>query len=240
MKFIKTGLVLASALLMSCAGADNGVEATIRKNVEPKLGDNVKIDAIRATPYAGLYEIRIGSEIRYTDKTGTYLFAGHIFNLKTKEDVTQARIDDISRIKFSELPLELALKTVKGNGKRVVAIFEDPNCGYCKKFRQQTLSKVDNVTVYTFMYNILSPDSTVKSRNIWCAADRNRAWDDWMLSGKQAAPAPDGCTAPNDKVLALGNKLGLQGTPAIFFADGSRIPGAIDAAAMEEKFASIK
>jgi thiol:disulfide interchange protein DsbC len=240
MKFMKTGLVLASALLMSCAGADNGVEATIRKNVEPKLGDNVKIDAIRETPYAGLYEIRIGNEIRYTDKTGTYLFAGHIFNLKTKEDVTQARIDDVSRIKFSDLPLELALKTVKGNGKRVVAIFEDPNCGYCKKFRQQTLSKVDNVTVYTFMYNILSPDSTVKSRNIWCAADRNRAWDEWMLSGKQAPAAPAGCTAPNDKVLALGNKLGLQGTPAIFFADGSRIPGAIDVAAMEEKFASIK
>lgn len=240
MKFIKTGFVLASALLMSCAGADNGAEATIRKNVEPKLGENVKIDAIRETPYAGLYEIRIGNEIRYTDKTGTYLIVGHVFNLKNRQDLTQARIDDISRIKFSDLPLELALKTVKGNGKRVVAVFEDPNCGYCKKFRQQTLSKVDNVTVYTFMYNILSPDSTVKSRNIWCSADRNRAWDDWMLSGKQAPAAPANCTAPNDKVLALGNKLGVQGTPAIFFADGSRIPGAIDAAAMEEKFASIK
>jgi thiol:disulfide interchange protein DsbC len=240
MKFIKTSLVLASALLMSCAGADNGVEATIRKNVEPKLGPNIKIDSIRLTQYSGLYEIRVGNEIRYTDKTGTYLFAGHIFNLKTKEDVTQARIDEVSRIKFSELPLELALKTVKGNGKRVVAIFEDPNCGYCKKFRRETLAKVDNITVYTFMYNILSPDSTVKSRNIWCAADRNRAWDEWMLSNKQAPDAPAGCTAPNDRVLALGNKLGLEGTPAIFFADGSRVPGAIDVEAMEAKFSSIK
>ncbi|WBS03727.1 DsbC family protein [Pseudoduganella sp. SL102] len=240
MKFMKTGLVLASALLMSCAGADNGVEATIRKNVEPKLGPNIKIDSIQATPYSGLYEIRIGNEIRYTDKTGTYLFAGHIFNLKTREDVTQARIDEVNRIKFSDLPLELALKTVKGNGKRVVALFEDPNCGYCKKFRRETLSRVDNITVYTFMYNILSADSTAKSRNIWCAADRNRAWDDWMLNNKQAPEAPAGCTAPNDKVLALGNKLGLEGTPAIFFTDGSRVPGAIDAAALEAKFASLK
>jgi thiol:disulfide interchange protein DsbC len=239
MKMLKTAVVIASALLTSYAGAQS-VEATIRKNVEPKLGPDVKIDAIRATPYSGLYEIRIGNEIRYTDKTGTYLFAGHIFNLKTKEDVTQARIDEVNRIKFSELPLELALKTVKGNGKRVVAIFEDPNCGYCKKFRRETLAKVDNITVYTFMYNILSPDSTVKSRNIWCAADRNRAWDEWMLNNKQAQAAPEGCTAPNDRVLALGNKLGLEGTPAIFFADGSRIPGAIDVAAMEAKFASIK
>ena len=240
MKFIKTSLVLVSALLMSCADADNGVEATIRKNVEPKLGTDVKIESIRATPYSGLYEIRVGNEIRYTDKTGTYLFAGHIFNLKTREDVTQARIDEVSRIKFSELPLELALKTVKGNGKRVVAIFEDPNCGYCKKFRRETLSQVNNITVYTFMYNILSPDSTVKSRNIWCAADRNRAWDDWMLNNQQAPAAPAGCTAPNDRVLALGSKLGLEGTPAIFFADGSRVPGAIDVDTMEAKFAAIK
>ncbi|QGZ41061.1 thiol:disulfide interchange protein DsbC [Pseudoduganella flava] len=240
MKVLKTSLVLASALLMSCAGADNGVEATIRKNVEPKLGEDVKIDAIRETPYAGLYEIRIGNEIRYTDKTGTYLFVGHVFSLKTSEDLTQARIDDISKIKFSDLPLELALKTVKGDGKRVIAVFEDPNCGYCKRFRQQTLAKMDNITVYTFMYNILSPDSLVKSKNIWCSADRNRAWDDWMVNNKPAPSAPAGCVAPNDKVLALGRKLGVQGTPALFFADGSRVPGAIDMQALEEKLATIK
>jgi thiol:disulfide interchange protein DsbC len=240
MRIIKTSLVLASALLMSCAGADNGVEATIRKNVEPKLGDNVKIDAIRETPYAGLYEIRIGNEIRYTDKEGKYLIVGHVFNLKTAEDLTQARIDDVSRIKFSELPLELAIKSVKGNGKRTIAVFEDPNCGYCKRFRQQTLSKIDNVTVYTFLYNILSPDSSTKSKNVWCAADRAKAWDDWMLNNVAAPAAPAGCVAPNDKVLALGRKLAVNGTPAIFFADGSRIPGAIDAASLEAKLNTIK
>jgi thiol:disulfide interchange protein DsbC len=241
MKFKKSGLVLVmSALLMSCAGAENSVEATIRKNVEPKLGDGVKIDSVRETPYAGLYEIRVGSEVRYTDKTGSYLIVGHVFDLKSGNDLTAARIDELTRIKFSELPLELALKSVKGNGKRVIAVFEDPNCGYCKRFRKDTLAKIDNVTVYTFMFNILSPDSTIKSKNIWCSADRSKAWDDWMINGKQAPAAPEDCATPNEKVLALGEKLGLQGTPAIFFADGSRIPGAIDVATLEGKLASIK
>ncbi|TWI60886.1 thiol:disulfide interchange protein DsbC [Pseudoduganella lurida] len=241
MNTMKSGLVLAmSALLMSCAGAENSVEATIRKNVEPKLGEGIKIDSVRETPYAGLYEIRVGPEIRYTDKTGSYLIVGHVFDLKSGSDLTAARIDEVTRIKFSELPVELALKSVKGDGKRVIAVFEDPNCGYCKRFRKDTLAKLDNITVYTFMFNILSPDSTVKSKNIWCSADRSKAWDEWMIEGKQAPAAPDDCKTPNDKVLALGEKLGLEGTPAVFFADGSRIPGVVDAATMERKFAAIK
>jgi thiol:disulfide interchange protein DsbC len=187
-----------------------------------------------------MYEIRVGGEIRYTDETGSYLIVGHVFDLKTSEDLTQARIDDLNKIKFDELPLELAIKTVKGNGKRVIAVFEDPNCGYCKRFRQQTLTQVDNVTVYTFMYNILSPDSFTKSTNIWCAADRNKAWDEWMVKGKLAPAAPAGCSTPNDKVLALGQKLNINGTPAIFFADGSRVPGAIDARMLESKLSGIK
>ncbi|AKU22657.1 DsbC family protein [Massilia sp. NR 4-1] len=240
MKKSKFALMLMSALLMSCAGAENPTEANIKKLIEPRLGDNVKVDSVKETPYAGLYEIRIGDEIRYTDKTATYLMVGHIFNLKTTEDLTQARIDDINKIKFSDLPLELALKTVKGNGKRVIAVFEDPNCGYCKRFRKQTLNEMDNVTVYTFMYNILSEDSFTKSKNIWCSADRNKAWDDWMVGNKAAPAAPAGCVAPNDKVLALGQKLRINGTPAIFFADGSRVPGAIDAKTLESKLSVIK
>jgi thiol:disulfide interchange protein DsbC len=240
MKMRKLAMALASLMLMSCADAQDVTEAKIKKNLEPKLGEGVKIDSVKKTPYAGLYEIRVGNEIRYTDQTGSYLIVGHVFDLKSSEDLTQARIDDLSKIKFDELPTELAIKTVKGNGKRVIAVFEDPNCGYCKRFRQQTLSQVDNVTVYTFMYNILSPDSSTKSQNIWCSADRNKAWDEWMVKGKLAAAAPAGCTSPNEKVLALGQKLNINGTPAIFFADGSRVPGAIDARTLETKLASIK
>ena len=240
MNMSKLALVMATTMLMSCADAQNAKEeAQLRKALAERLGD-VKIDSIKKTPYADLYEIRVGGDIRYTDKTGSYLMVGHIFDLKTSQDLTQARIDDINKINFDELPKELALKTVKGNGKRVMAIFEDPNCGYCKRFRQTTLATLDNVTVYTFMYNILSPDSFTKSQNIWCAADRNKAWDDWMLGGKAAPAAPSGCTSPNDKVLALGQKININGTPAIFFADGSRIAGAVDQRTLEAKFATIK
>jgi thiol:disulfide interchange protein DsbC len=236
----KTALLLASGLMMSCAGAETPTEANIKKLIEPRLGEGAKVDSIKETPYAGLYEIRTGGDILYTDKAAQYLIVGHVFNAKTSQDLTKERIEEINRIKFSDLPLEVATKVVKGDGKRVIAVFEDPNCGYCKRFRQTTLKEVDNVTIYTFMYNILSEDSVTKSRNIWCAADRNKAWDDWMLNNKAAPAAPAGCTAPHDKVLALGQKLRVNGTPAIFFADGSRIPGAIDAKALEAKLATIK
>jgi len=240
MRMSKTVLLLLSALMASCVGAETPSTDAIKKLVEPRLGSNVKVDSIRETPYAGLYEIRVGNDILYTDKTGTYLFSGHVFNLTTSTDLTKERLEELNKIKFSDLPLDKAIKTVKGDGKRVIAVFEDPNCGYCKRFRQTTLKEIDNVTVYTFMYNILSPDSIVKSRNIWCAPDRNKAWDDWMLNGKLPATVATTCANPHEKILALGQQLRVSGTPTIFFADGSRIPGAVDTKALEQKFSTIK
>jgi thiol:disulfide interchange protein DsbC len=236
-------LLLATALMSACAGAESPVEANIKKLIEPRLGPGVKIDSVKETPYAGLYEIRAGGDILYSDKKGEYLIIGHVYNAKTTQDLTKQRIDEMNnvKIKFSDLPLESALKQVKGDGKRVIAVFEDPNCGYCKRLRQTALKDIDNVTIYTFMYNILSDDSFVKSKNIWCAPDRAKAWDDWMIAGKAAPAAPASCaTTPNDKVVALGHQLHIQGTPAIFFADGSRIPGAVDLKTLEAKLASIK
>lgn len=235
----KLAALLAMGLITSCVGAETTVEANIKKAVEPRLS-GAKIESVRATPYAGLYELRVGGDILYTDKKGEYLFIGNVYELKTSRDLTRARVDEINKIKFSELPLDLALKQVRGDGKRVIAVFEDPNCGYCKRLRQTTLKEIDNVTIYTFMYNILSEDSFNKSKNIWCAADRQKAWDDWMINGKVPAPAPANCANPNDKVVALGQKLRIQGTPAIFFADGSRLPGFVDAKTLEAKLASIK
>ena len=235
----KLAVLLATGLMASCVGAQNSVEATIKKAVEPRLG-GVKIEAIKETPYGGLYELRVAGDIMYTDKKGEYLFIGHVYDAKTTRDLTRERIDEINTIKFSDLPLESALKQVKGDGKRVIAVFEDPNCGYCKRLRQTTLKTLDNVTIYTFMYNILSEDSFVKSKNIWCAPDRTKAWDDWMINGKTPPTAAASCETPNEKVLALGQKLKIQGTPAIFFTDGSRIPGAIDQKALEAKLATVK
>ncbi|MCE3606966.1 DsbC family protein [Massilia sp. P8910] len=235
----KFALLVLTGLFAGTAGAKPTVEETIRKRVEPKLGKDVKIESIKKTPYGGLYEIRAHGDIVYTDKRGKYLFFGNVINAQTQRNLTKERVEQINMIKFSDLPFEHALKQVKGDGKRMIAIFEDPNCGYCKRFRQTTLKEVDNVTVYTFMYNILSEDSSVKSKNIWCAPDRNKAWDDWMIDNKAAPVAAAACTSPNEKVFELGRKLHIEGTPAIFFADGSRIPGAIDTKGLEAKFASL-
>jgi thiol:disulfide interchange protein DsbC len=238
-KLIKCAASLLLALVAGTALAESAQEAAIKKAIEPRLGEDVKVDSVTKTPYAGLYEVRIGGDILYTDAKGEYLFIGRVVDAKTMTDYTKARLDEINKIKFSDLPLDSAVKMVKGNGKRVIAVFEDPNCGYCKRFRQ-TLAEMDNVTVYTFLYNILSPDSATKSRDIWCSADRAKAWDEWMLKGKAASPAPANCTAPNDKIFALGQKLKVTGTPTIFFTDGTRIPGAVDAKTLEAKLASIK
>lgn len=239
MNFFKataTGLLTLSAMP---AFGETAQETTVRKLIEPRLGKDARLESIIKTPYSGLFEIRTGNEIVYTDKKARYLFVGRVLDSTTFQDYTKTRQDDLNKVKFSDLPLESALKVVKGNGKRVIAVFEDPNCTYCKKFRQ-TLQGIDNVTVYTFMYNILSDDSAVTSKNIWCTADRTKAWDDWMLKGIVAPTAPASCNTPNDKVFAFGQKLHITGTPTVFFADGSRVPGALDAKALEVKFASIK
>ncbi|MBK4738195.1 DsbC family protein [Noviherbaspirillum pedocola] len=237
---IKRSLAALALLVPALSAlAENAQEAEVRKLIQPRLGPNTSITSVTKTPYSGLFEVRVGNELFYTDGLAKYLFIGRILDANTTEDYTKARVDEINKIKFSDLPLDAAIKTVKGNGKRVIAVFEDPNCGYCKRFRH-TLKDVDNVTVYTFLYNILSPDSADKSRNVWCAPNRAKAWDDWMLDGKAAPAAPASCNTPNDKVFALGQNLHITGTPTIFFTDGTRIPGAIDAKGLEAKFASVK
>lgn len=233
---------LFAALLLSStafAQAQTGQEAAVKKAIEPRLGAGVKVDSITKTPYGGLFEVRIGSEIIYTDEKAQYLFVGNVIDAQNSINYTKVRTDELSKIKFSDLPFDLALKMVKGDGKRVIAIFEDPNCGYCKKFRK-TLQGVENITVYTFMYNILAEDSVVKSKNIWCSPDKNKAWDDWMLNGKAAPTAAPNCVTPNEKIAALGQKMRITGTPTIFFTDGTRLPGAVDVAALEAKWTALK
>lgn len=239
MKTIRWMLALLLACSAGMAMAETAEEAALRKLIQPRIGGDAAIDSVTKTPYAGLFEIRIGSDIFYTDAKGKYIFVGRVIDTATMKDLTQERVQDINRIKFSDLPLDLAIKSVKGNGKRVIAVFEDPNCGYCKRFRQ-TLEKVDNITVYTFLYSILGPDSVTKSRNIWCAPNRSKAWDDWMLNGKVPPTVSSQCDTPQEKILQLGRQLGVTGTPTIFFADGSRIPGAADVKGLEEKFATLK
>ncbi len=221
----------------ACAQTPN--EAEIKTLLEKNMGDSVKVDKVTKTEYAGLYEVQANGNIFYTDGNAKYVFAGNVIEIQSRKNLTRERAEELSKITFGDLPLDSAIKTVKGDGSRVIAVFSDPNCGYCKRL-ENNLKAVDNVTVYTFMYNILSADSAKKSKDIWCAKDRNAAWQNWMLQGKAPAAASAKCADPGQKVFELGKKLKVEGTPTIYFADGTRISGAIDAKMFEDKFATIK
>lgn len=223
------------ALLLLAAGAVHADEASVKKSVEAWMGG--KVDAVRKAGVLSLYEIQIGNELYYTDEKVSLLFDGNIIDTKTRKNLTQARINKLSAIKFADLPLELAVKTVRGDGRRVFATFEDPNCGYCKKLAKE-MAGMDNVTIYTFLLPILSRDSAEKSRAVWCAADRTKAWSDLMVNG--TVPAAGTCDAPIEKVVALAQKYNIRGTPTIFLSDGERIPGAVPVAQLEQKLAQIK
>ncbi|HAY26504.1 MAG TPA: thiol:disulfide interchange protein [Candidatus Accumulibacter sp.] len=209
-------------------------EAAVRKSLESKLGR--PLTSLTRTPYLGLYEAYADGQIFYTDEKVSVIIAGALIDGKSMKNITDERLQKLTAIKFSDLPLTLAVKQVRGDGKRVVATFEDPNCGYCKKLAKD-LAKLDNVTIYTFLYPILSPDSLEKSNRIWCAADKAKAWNDWMVDGKAPGGKGDCDTTAVKKTIEIGRKLAITGTPTIFFADGERVPGAIPLAKIEEKLA---
>lgn len=196
----------------------------------------VPVQSVTRTPY-GLYEVLVAGEIVYTNEDVSYVLQGTLIDTATRTNVTSARMEQISAVPFEQLPLELAFKQVRGNGERKVAIFEDPNCGYCKQLRH-TLQQVDDVTIYTFMYPILSPDSTEKVKAIWCADDKGATWDAWMLKGQ--APAPAQCDVPVDQLVALGRGLNVRGTPTIIFANGNRVSGALPLAQLENRLNSAQ
>jgi thiol:disulfide interchange protein DsbC len=232
---------LSLLLALTLPALAQTIEEKLKKTLTQRLGDGTQIETIIKTPYNGLYEVKVGNEIIYSDVEGKFVFIGRILDTETSKDITQARLDEINKIKFSDLPLDAAIKSIKGNGKRMIAVFEDPNCGYCKRFRK-TLADTKDITVYTFMYPILSDDSRTKVKNVWCSADKVKTWDDWMVNGKTPATAAESCnaTASTDKVVELGRKLKVTGTPTIFFTDGTRVPGAIDSKTLESRLAAIK
>ena len=224
--------LLAAGLLAASVQAQ---DAVIRKNLAERLPQMPKIDEISKTPMPGLFEIRSGTEVLYTDAEGNFLLQGHLIDTRQQRNLTEERVDKLMAIDFSQLPIKDAFTIVRGNGKRKIAVFEDPNCGYCKRF-ERDLQKVDNVTIHMFLYPILGPDSTDKSRNLWCSKDRGRAWQDWMVRDQAAASAT--CdTAALTRNLEFGKKYKISGTPTLIFADGTRVPGAIGAPQVEKQLA---
>ena len=238
MKFLTTSAI-ALALALASLGAF-AQEATIRKNLTERLPKLPPIDEISKTPMEGLYEVRVNeTEIFYTDAQGNYLIQGNLIDVRAQEDLTEKRQAKLTEIDFKDLPLKDSFTIVRGNGKRKVAVFEDPNCGYCKKF-ERDLTKVDNVTVHVFLYPILSQDSADKSRNIWCAKDKGKAFLDWMTRDV-TPPAAAACdTAALARNLEFGKKNRISGTPTLIFASGARVPGAIGADRVEKLLAEAK
>lgn len=214
--------LLAALFLAAVALPTLADEATVRRAVEARF-NGVKVESVAKTPYAGLYEVVVGDEIIYTDDKVSFIFTGNIIDANTRRNLTEERLQKLSTIDFGELPLDQAIKTVRGNGKRVMVIFADPRCGFCRQF-EQGLYKLTDVTIYTMLYPVIAPDSAEISRNIWCSENPSRAWLDVML--KDQFPASKSCTTPLDKNLALGKRLRVSGTPTTFLPNGQRIVGA--------------
>jgi thiol:disulfide interchange protein DsbC len=217
------GFTLLS-VLTSLALAD---EMSVKKAVEaayPKF----KVESVSKTPYAGLYEVFMGGQIIYTDEKMTFLIAeGRLVDPKTKKDITGERMEELTKIDFNSLPLEQAIKVVKGNGSRKLVVFSDVDCPYCKRLEQNELTNITDVTIYTFLYPIeqLHPDAASKSKLIWCANNRVKAWEDWIFNN-QLPKSAGTCEVPLEKIGQLAKKIGVTSTPTLIFSDGKRMLGA--------------
>jgi len=236
MKFLKSGFLALAGVFCLQAFAQ---EATIRKNLAERLPRLPPIEEISKTPMPGLYEIRINnSDIFYTDEKGDFLIQGSLIDTQALVDLTEKRVEKLSAVVFKDLPFKDAFVLKRGNGKRKIAVFEDPNCSYCKVFERDLL-KVNNITVHVFLYPILSQDSADKSRHIWCAKDKGKAFLDWMV--RDVTPPTTQCDAAAlARNVELGKKLRITGTPTVIFEDGSRVPGAIGADRLEQRLAEVK
>jgi thiol:disulfide interchange protein DsbC len=229
--------VLAQSGASKSATAPGSAEAQVAARFAEKSG-GTKPDQVFKGP-GGLYEVLVGGELYYVDAPVNFVIAGRMFDARTKEDLTQKRLDIALKVDFKALPMDRAIKTTRGNGSRVIVTFEDPNCPYCKKL-WQNMAEIKDVTIYTFLYPILSAESHEKSKSIWCAKDRAVAWDQYMVGGKAPAAAADSCKDPLEQNVALGKSLGINGTPTIIFADGTRAAGALPVPMIEQRIAAAK
>ena len=224
-------LALAAGLLI--AGSVLAQEAVIRKNLSERL-PNIKIDEVSKTVIPGLYEIRIGTDVLYSDEQGNHVIQGQIIDTRTRANLTEERIEKLTAIDFSALPMKDAMVVKQGTGARKLVVFADPNCGYCKRFERDLLTLKD-VTIYTFLLPILGPDSTVKSRDIWCSKDAARTWRAWMVDGVSPPKNVGSCDAGAlDRNVALSQKYRVRATPELVFENGVRKPGALPAAQVEQ------
>jgi thiol:disulfide interchange protein DsbC len=228
-----TVLALAATLAWPAAAQ----EAVIRKNLAERLPDFPKIDEVSKTPVPGLWELRVGNELFYTDEQGNHVIQGSLYDTRAKVNLTEQRIEKLTAIEFDKLPFKDAMVIKQGSGARKLAVFVDPNCGYCKRFERDLLA-VRDVTIYAFLYPVLGPDSNEKSRAIWCSKDAMKTWRAWMIDGVPPPKVTGACdTTAVERNTAFGQKYRINGTPAVLFEDGKRVPGAMPLAEVEKRLA---
>ena len=228
-----TLLALATAVAWPAAAQED----VIRKNLPERLPELPKIDEVTKTPILGLWEVRFGNDVIYTDEQGNHVIQGTVFDTKAKVNLTEKRIEKLNAIDFDKLPFKDAMVIKQGSGARKMAVFVDPNCGYCKRFERDLLN-VKDVTIYTFLYPVLGPDSNDKSRSIWCSKDAMKTWRAWMIDGVTPPKMMGACdTSAIERNTAFGRKYRVNGTPAVLFEDGKRVPGAMPTAEVEKRLA---
>lgn len=231
------GKMIGWAIALGLA-AGNAVasEAEVRKNMQARY-PGIPVESVARTPLPGIFEVFANGVIIYTDEKVNYVIAeGKLVDAKTRTDLTGERLRKLQAIPFDSLPLNQSFRIVRGNGKRKLAYFADPNCGFCRKFEQELLA-VNDITVHVFLFPILSPDSVEKSSAVWCSKDRAKAWNDLMLKG--IAPPSANCDNPLDKIVQYGQQKGIAGTPTLILADGSRIPGMFPAAELTKMLDAV-
>jgi thiol:disulfide interchange protein DsbC len=234
--------LVVAALLGLAAFSAIAQEAQIRQALESKLG-GAKIEGVLATPVPGIYEVRVqghdGPQIYYVNAAATHIFAGNLIELKGNRNLTEERMRKLTAVEFNSLPLDQAVKIQRGGGKRVMAMFSDPYCPYCRRF-EQTLLQMDDITVYVFMYPVIRPEKADHSRAVWCSKDRAKAWLDLAAAERPVVPeAAPTCANPVDKILELGRSLRVNGTPTLFFANGERAGGGMEVGKLRAKLDEI-
>ncbi|WP_303785332.1 DsbC family protein [Azovibrio restrictus] len=227
--------LVVSIIAFAAASAVFAGTGDVEKRLEEQY-PATNITSVRESQVKGVYEVVMGRNVAYTDESGRYMIFGHLYDMKEQKDLTAQRLDEINKIDVSALPLADAIKTVKGDGSRTLYVFSDPDCPFCQRLERETMPKLDNVTIYTFLYPLegLHPDAKRKAETIWCAKDRAKAWDDFMTSGK----LPEGrtrCDNPVERNIRLGSSLGINGTPTIITGDGAMVPGFVPASELERR-----
>jgi len=222
---IKLRICLYMVLLISSVAAAS--EASVKQAMQKKY-PSIQVESVARTPIAGIYEVFADGDVLYVDENVNYMIIrGRLIDVARKADLTDERLRTLTAVKFDQLPLDLAFRMIKGNGKRKMAYFTDPNCPYCKRLDQE-LAKLTDVTVHVFLYPVLSQDSHDKATAVWCSKDRVKAYNEMMLNGNPPKAAGT-CDTPIEKILAYGRQQGIRATPTLFFADGERVMGAISA-----------